>query len=143
MLIWTAGEPEETEYSIFAIALAMYLMVSIAAPDVRAGYVLLFWGKSVAHRIFGATLLCSFTLLTVASMKVMFADATDNAELVVDAAVILFVTEMVSIPDSCAGAFSVSVRFDAPHRTQSNYTLQGAPHDKTSQQEVSHVQTDS
>lgn len=94
-LVLNSDDPEEGgSYSIFSVGLAMYLMVVIAAPDIRAGYTLLSFGRSALRRTFGACLLCSMFLLVYASMRVLFAEASGNAELVIGAATVLFITDV-------------------------------------------------
>lgn len=95
MLIWLAEDAEEAKYCIHSVALAMFLMMSTLSADTRGACALLFWGRSVAQRIFGASLLLGTVLLVIASMRVLFMDAKNNAELVIGAATVLFIEDVV------------------------------------------------
>lgn len=94
-LILVEKRAGEATYSIHSVALAMFLMISTSSGDIRAAYTLLVWGSSLAQRLFGAMLVVSVSLLVVASMKVLFMDASNNAELVIGAATVLFIADVV------------------------------------------------
>lgn len=92
---WVRGD--QVSYTILSVTLAMFLMVSIASPDARAAYALLFGGERLFNRVFGFALLLSFCLLIGASMKVLFASSGDSAEFVIGATTILFIADLVSL----------------------------------------------
>lgn len=96
ILIRYARPYEGASYSIYSVFLAMFLMVSTSASDIRAGYALVFRGSSHARRIFGSLLLTSVGLLVVASLRVLFMEAENNAELVIGATIVLFIEDVVS-----------------------------------------------
>jgi len=100
-------------YSLVSVAAAMYLMTSIAAADLGAGIALLsevsteittsesgFQGRNrwrwVQRKMFGLTLLLSFVLLATASIRVLFYSSLEDVDLVVGAAAVLFIADVVS-----------------------------------------------
>lgn len=90
-------------YSLASVAAAMYLMTSIAAADLSAGIALLSEARSematsrwVQRKMFGLVLLTSFILLAAASIKVLFYSSSEDVDLVVGAATVLFITDVVS-----------------------------------------------
>lgn len=97
VLIKYAKINEKATYSIYSVFLAMFLMVSISAPDVMTGYSLVIWSRSRLRQAFGTLLLLGSVLLVVASLSVLFMDAANNAELVIGATTVLFVEDVVSM----------------------------------------------
>lgn len=102
-------DPDDTrDYSIFAVSGAMYLMLSIAAADLWGCVALIFEGRSsdplvegfiwfTRRRLFGFALLATFLTLVGASIRVLFYSAFENVELVVGAATVLFVADVVRL----------------------------------------------
>lgn len=98
-----ATAEENPDYAILAIAGAMYLLLSIAAVDLWAGCALLkeggcsggtwFWER----KAFGACLLATFIALIGASIRVLFYSSFENADLVIGAAAVLFIADVVSL----------------------------------------------
>lgn len=95
MLIVPTETPKNGTYSIYSVSLAMFLMVSTSVADVRAGYLFLVWGRSLARKVFGILLVANAVLLEVASIRILFMEADDDAELVIGAAAILFIEDVV------------------------------------------------
>lgn len=92
----TMIKPETKHYSISCVAIAVFLIISISASDLRAAYVLLLWGDNTVQRVFGLSLFAASTLLFFASMAVLFDSAENNTDLVLGAATVLFIAEAVS-----------------------------------------------
>lgn len=90
-------------YSVVAIAVAMYLILSIAAADLWGGVALVMEGRDsggvwfVQRKIFGVFLLCTFTLLTTASTRVLFYSSFEDVEVVIGAAAVLFIADVVRL----------------------------------------------
>lgn len=95
MLILDTKPHVGAEYSIYSVSLAMFLMLSISSSDIWTSYMLLRWGGSLFRSLFGALLLGCTALLVVASLKVLFMDATSNAELVLGTTTVLFIEDVV------------------------------------------------
>lgn len=93
---------EGPDYSILAIAGAMYLLLSIATADLWAGCALLMEGGDSgenwvrARKAFGGCLLATFVLLIGASIRVLFYSSFEDADLVIGAAAVLFIADVVS-----------------------------------------------
>lgn len=98
VLITGVDTSELADYSIFSVTLAMFLVGSVSASDVRAGFTMVFWSTSMVHRVFGLLILGSASLLVVATLMVLFASDDDAAEMVIDAANVLFLAEVVRDP---------------------------------------------
>lgn len=88
-------------YSILAITGAMYLILSIAAADVWCGCALIAEGRDsgfvlfTRRRLFGVLLLATFLALVGASIRVLFYSANEDVQLVIGAAAVLFITDVV------------------------------------------------
>lgn len=94
-----------------SVAAAMYLMMSIAAADLGAGIALLFEARTktakteivqlmniwrwVQRKMFGLMLLLSFVLLATASVRVLFRSSLEDVDVVVGAAAVLFIADVV------------------------------------------------
>lgn len=95
----TEGAPD---YSILAIAGAMYLLITIAAADLWAGCALCVEGRGSGgswfwrRKAFGVCLVGTFIALIGASIRVLFYSSFENLELVLGAAAVLFVADVVS-----------------------------------------------
>ena len=94
----------DPDYSIFAIAVSMYLLVSIAAADLCGGWALVLEGRGsddfawfTPRRVFGVSLIVVFVLLVGASIRVLFYSSIENVELVLGAAAVLFVADVVRV----------------------------------------------
>ena len=80
----------------------MYLILSIAAADVWCGCALIFEGRGsgfflfTRRRVFGVFLLATFILLVGASIRVLFYSADQDVQLVLGAAAVLFIADVVS-----------------------------------------------
>lgn len=107
-----SSEEGEANYSIFAIAGAMYLLLSIAVADLWGGCGLCFEGLGTregfvwftGRRAFGVGLVVTFATLIGASVRVLFSSSFESVELVIGAAAILFVADVVSYPGcGCVG----------------------------------------
>lgn len=90
---------DDKKYSIFAVATAMYLMLSIVAADLWGAVALLvekphFWCGQ--RKLFGLFLLVSFCLLMISSTRVLLFTSLDDEELVIGAAAVLFIADVVS-----------------------------------------------
>lgn len=95
-----------------SVAVAMYLMTSIAAADLSAGIALLFEARTgmatteygrrinvwrwIRRKIFGLVLTISFVLLAAASTSALFHSSFEDVDLVVGAAAVLFIADVVS-----------------------------------------------
>lgn len=100
--------PEESQdgvydYSILAVAGAMYLLLSIAAADLWSGSALALEERgSLSHgwfwwrKLFGLALLATFFSLIGASISVLFYSSYEDVELVIGAAAVLFIADVVS-----------------------------------------------
>lgn len=91
------------DYSILAIAGAMYLLLTIVAADLWGGCALCLEGLGsedfawcTRRRAFGACLLGTFVALIGASVRVLFYSSFENMELVIGAAAVLFIAHVVS-----------------------------------------------
>ena len=81
----------------------MYLLLSIAAADLCGSCALIFEGWYLDNfvwftwkRVFGAFMLGTFFLLVGASIRVLFYTSVENVELVLGAAAVLFIADVVS-----------------------------------------------
>lgn len=111
-----AGADSVGKYSVFAVAAAMYLLLSIAAADLFGSVVLLgetrtstgsgggwrgvLCGQWVQRKFFGAVLLASFLLLILSSASVLFYTSVEDVALVIGAASVLFIADVVSFISS-------------------------------------------
>lgn len=99
----SATDSPAAGYSIVAIAVAMYLAMSIAAADLWGGVALVVEGHDsggiwfVRRKVFGVFLLCTFLLLTSASTRVLFYSSFEDVEVVIGAAAVLFIADVVRI----------------------------------------------
>lgn len=82
----------------------MYLLLSIAAADLCGGWALILEGRGsddfvwlTPRRIFGVFLLGTFFALVGASIRVLFYSSVENVELVLGAAAVLFIADVVSL----------------------------------------------
>lgn len=97
----SAQSDDSVNFNFFAIAGAMFLLVSIAGADLLVPIELLcrdwertpHWWK---RRFFGVAMLFNFGLLVYSSMLVLFFSSDGNVELVVGAAAVLFIADIVS-----------------------------------------------
>lgn len=99
------SDPEQSEdgadYSILAIAGAMYLLLSIAAADLWGGLALCLEGGDLGggwfwrRKLFGVCLLGTFVTLIGASIRVLFYSSFENVDLVLGAAAVLFIADVV------------------------------------------------
>lgn len=97
-------DPEETDssgtnYSMASVTGGMYLLVASTTPDLRAGFSLLVDGLHPYHHVFGFVLLTLYALMITAAMKVLFADAEDDASVVINAVTVLFIADVVREPN--------------------------------------------
>ena len=127
LILVSRGKPQqdisattEGRYSIVSVAVAMYLMASIAAVDLTAGIALLIERRTISsvrqrganvsvqemngvrwlqRKVVGLTLISSFGLLAAASITVLFKSSFEDVDLVVGAAAVLFIADVVS--DKC------------------------------------------
>ena len=96
-----ANAGSNPEYSILAIAGAMYLLLSIAAADLWAGIALCVEGHGsggswfLRRKAFGVCLVGTFVALIGASIRVLFYSSFENVELVIGAAAVLFIADVV------------------------------------------------
>ena len=107
----------EGNYSIVSVAVAMYLMTSFAAMDLSAGIALLIEGRTIhsvhqrganasvqemngvrwlQRKVVGLTLVSSFGLLAAASITVLVKTSSEDVDLVIGAAAVLFIADVVS-----------------------------------------------
>ena len=124
LILVSSGKPQqdlssttEGSYSIVSVAVAMYLMTSIAAVDLTAGIALLIERRTIRsvrqrganesvqemngvrwlqRKVVGLTLISSFGLLAAASITVLFKSSFEDVDLVVGAAAVLFIADVVS-----------------------------------------------
>lgn len=103
----------EADYSILAISVAMYLLLSIAAADLWGGLALVLEGRGSgqfiwlsSRRMFGACLLITFGVLVGASTRVLFYSSFENVDWVLGAAAVLFIADVVSSPRNSNGSWS-------------------------------------
>ena len=101
------GDDDSTEggpdYTIVAIAGAMYLLLTIAAVDLWGGCALCLEGVGserfvllTQRRAFGLCLLGTFVALIGASIRVLLNSSFKNADIVIGAAAVLFIADVVS-----------------------------------------------
>lgn len=97
-----ANAEESPDFSILAIAGAMFLLLSIAAADLWASFALCLEGRGsrgmlwfVGRKVFGGCLMCTFYWLIAASIQVLFYSSFENAEMVLGAAAVLFIADVV------------------------------------------------
>ncbi|CAM9764131.1 unnamed protein product [Ectocarpus fasciculatus] len=97
----SVGDDDHRDYSILAIAGAMYLLLTIVAADLWGGCALCLEGLGSAdfawctrRRAFGACLLGTFVALIGASIRVLFYSSFENMELVIGAAAVLFIADV-------------------------------------------------
>lgn len=95
-------DDDSPDYSISAMAVAMYLMLSIAAADLWGGLALVLEGRGSGNfilfsgrRCFGACLLITFGMLVGASTRVLFYSSLENVDWVLGAAAVLFIADVV------------------------------------------------
>lgn len=88
------------DHSIVAIAVAMYLLLSIAAADLWGGLALVLEGRGSGHfiwfasrRVYGTCLLITFGALVGASTRVLLYSSFQDAGWVLGAAAIIFITD--------------------------------------------------
>lgn len=84
-----------SNYSLASISGAMYLLVASTTPDLRAGFSLLVDGLHPYHHVFGFVVLTLYALMVSAALKVLFADANDDASVVINAVTVLFIADVV------------------------------------------------
>ncbi|CAM9582635.1 unnamed protein product [Ectocarpus sp. 4 AP-2014] len=91
------------DYSILAIAGAMYLLLTIVAADLWGGCALCLEGLGSAdfawctrRRAFGVCLLGTFVVLIGASIRVLFYSSFENMELLIGAAAVLFIADVTA-----------------------------------------------
>lgn len=97
VLIVHVDKPEAGKFSIYSVTLAMFLIGSISASDVRVAVTMIFWSNSGLRRVFGVLLLCSAALLVLATIRILFNSDDGTADMVIDAANVLFIAEVVRI----------------------------------------------
>ncbi|CAB1100999.1 unnamed protein product [Ectocarpus sp. CCAP 1310/34] len=93
---------ETVDYSILAIAVSMYLLLSIAVADLCGGSALVVEGRGsgddfvwfTGRRLFGVFLVVTFLTLIGASVRVLFFSSQDNVTLVIGAAAVLFIADV-------------------------------------------------
>ncbi|CAN0359830.1 unnamed protein product [Ectocarpus sp. 12 AP-2014] len=93
---------ETVDYSILAIAVSMYLLLSIAVADLCGGCALVVEGRGsgdefvwfTGRRLFGVFLVVTFLTLIGASVRVLFFSSEDNVNLVIGAAAVLFIADV-------------------------------------------------
>lgn len=107
----------DPDYSIVAVAGAMYLLLTIAAADVWGGLALCLEGRGsgrfkffTQRRAFGVLLVGTFIALIGASIRVLFYSSFENVDLVIGAATVLFVADVVSALETTR---HISNRLDA------------------------------
>lgn len=89
------------KYSIVAVAVAMYLMLSMAAADLWGGVALVLeshdsgGGWYWRRKVFGVFLLSTFIMLVAASTRVLFYSSFEDFEVVIGAAAVLFIADVV------------------------------------------------
>lgn len=102
------------DYSILAIAGAMYLLLSIAAADLWAGCALFVEGRGSGgnwfwrRKAFGVCLVGTFMALIGASIRVLFYSSYEDVEWVLGAAAVLFIADVVSL--QCCSAVYIPLR---------------------------------
>lgn len=90
-------------YSIVAVAVAVYLMFSIAGADLWGGLGLVLEGRGSGgdwfwrRKIFGGFLLSTFFMLVAASTRVLFYSSFEDFEVVIGAAAVLFIADVVRL----------------------------------------------
>ena len=88
-----SSEKRQGEYSVLSITVAMYLNISIASPDLWASFALITANRGC--RAFGIALLTSFVMLFVSSTRLLFSTSGNNVDLIIGAAAVLFIADMV------------------------------------------------
>ncbi|CAM9581797.1 unnamed protein product [Choristocarpus tenellus] len=99
-VIWVAADsdPEqntsENESSLMSVTVTMFLMLSIASPDLVAGCHLLYHPGRMPcrRRFFGVLLVLSFAMLAAASLSLFY--DLEGVDLILGAAAVLFVAEV-------------------------------------------------
>ena len=90
-----ASEREDSGYALAYVTGAMYVLVASTSPDLRAGFALLVDGYYMGHRAFGLSLLAVYGLMICAAMYVLMSESSDDAGLVLNAVMVLFVADLV------------------------------------------------
>eukprot|EP00752_Nemacystus_decipiens_P003893 g3575.t1 len=93
---------DAADYSIVAISVAMYLVLSIVAADLWGGLALVLEGRGpsdnftwfTSRRLYGACLLTTFGALVGASTRVLFYSSFENVDWVLGAAAVLFIADV-------------------------------------------------
>ena len=95
ILLWAVKVSDTSlgEYSVLSIAVAMYLNISIASPDLWASFGLIMSNRG--YRAFGIALLVSFVMLFASSTRVLFSTSGNNVDLIIGAVAVLFIADMV------------------------------------------------
>lgn len=93
--IYTRHSTETLHYDISTIAIAMFLILSFAGPDLRAALAL--WkAGTIYHKVLGFVILSSFGMLVLSSLRILFYLSNDSASFIVGAAAVLFISDLVS-----------------------------------------------
>lgn len=82
-------------YRLATIFPAMYLLVATTLPDLRAGVSLTANSVCVGHRVFGAGLLVVYGIMITTAMKVLMSTENEDATVVLNAMLVLFVADLV------------------------------------------------
>lgn len=97
----TSSNDTGRKYTIVAVAVAMYLMLSIAAADLWGGFALVMERRDSGggwywrRKVFGVFLLSTFVMLVAASTRVLFYSSFEDFEVVIGAAAVLFIADVV------------------------------------------------
>ena len=95
----TGGDDDDrTGQRVYQMALifpAMYLLVATTLPDLRAAFSLMGNGLRGGHRAFGAGLLIVYGLMIGTAMKLLMSTNNDDATVVLNAMLVLFVADLV------------------------------------------------
>lgn len=101
----------------------MFLLLSIASADLWGGLALVWEGRGSGNfilltprRTFGVCLLLTFGALVGASTRVLFYSSLEDVELVVGAAAVLFIADVVRVLQNFLGAACVKTNRNGRHR---------------------------
>lgn len=103
----TAGSPpddngESRHLILPAVTGSMYLLVASTTHDLRAGFLLSVDGSCAGHRVFGIALLIVYGIMMSAAMTVLMSTSDDSASIILNAATVLFIADLVSAAEPIA-----------------------------------------
>lgn len=87
--------PEQLSSGLLSITVAMFLVLTFTAADLRGGCALL-ETRNPYNVILGSAMLLSFMMMVLASIKVLFFLSNDDVSFIIGAAAVIFISDVVS-----------------------------------------------